>query len=288
MMIPMPDFLARIQLYRLTLYYLIVQLAAALAFCVFGILPYSAIDLVFSTLLILAVCWSVNWAFAKVFGATSSLVSVLITGLILALIITPFAPTQTRAVSFAAFAAAWAMACKYIFALHRKHIFNPAAFGVALAGLAVGPTVSWWIGGSLYFLPIALAGGLLILRKQRSLDLVLAFSASALVTIALSSGLKFAWDSVQSVVLHSMFCFFAFVMLTEPKTVPLGRPRRLIYAAIIGVLFAPETHLGSYYFAPEVALLAGNLFAILASPRRWMRRSVPLRRDIARPSLSVS
>ena len=77
-------------------------------------------------------------------------------------------------------------------------------------------------------------------------------------------------------------------MLTEPKTVPLGRPRRLIYAAIIGVLFAPETHLGSYYFTPEVALLAGNLFAILASPRRWMRRSVAVKRDVTAASFGVS
>ena len=69
-----------------------------------------------------------------------------------------------------------------------------------------------------------------------------------------------------------MFLFFAFVMLTEPRTTPLGRPRRIAYAALVGVLFAPEIHFGAFYFTPELALMAGNIFALLVSPRRWPRR----------------
>jgi len=79
------------------------------------------------------------------------------------------------------------------------------------------------------------------------------------------------------VALHSMFFFFAFVMLTEPRTAPQGQARRMIFAALTGVLFAPEVHWGTFYFTPELALLAGNLFTVLASPRRWAARRPALK-----------
>jgi Na+-transporting NADH:ubiquinone oxidoreductase subunit NqrB len=271
-------FLGRISVHRLTLYYLLVLLAAAAVFGLLGILPYSSVDLVLSTLLMLGVCWAVNRIFARAFGAASNPESVYITALILALIVTPVAPVDFAGIGFAVFASAWAMASKYIFAIGRRHVFNPAGFGVALAAIALGPSVSWWIGGNVFLLPIVLAGGVLILRKLRCFDLVLAFSGSALATVAVTSGFNNAWASVTQMLLHSMFFFFAFIMLTEPRTAPWGRERRLAYGAIVGFLFAPEIHLGSFYFTPEIALLIGNLFTVLASPGRWLRRPV-----VARP-----
>jgi glycine betaine catabolism B len=73
--------------------------------------------------------------------------------------------------------------------------------------------------------------------------------------------------------LHSMFLFFGFVMLTEPRTAPLGRTRRIATGVLVGVLFAPEVHLGTFYFTPELALLVGNVFTALSDPRRWTRRT---------------
>ena len=56
-------------------------------------------------------------------------------------------------------------------------------------------------------------------------------------------------------------------MLTEPLTAPTARWPRLAFAAIVGFLFAPNIHIGSFYFTPELALLAGNLFAYAVSPK---------------------
>jgi glycine betaine catabolism B len=39
----------------------------------------------------------------------------------------------------------------------------------------------------------------------------------------------------------------------------------------VGLLFSPFTHIGSYYFTPEVAILCGNLFTYLANKRRIRR-----------------
>jgi len=65
----------------------------------------------------------------------------------------------------------------------------------------------------------------------------------------------------------SPLLFFAFVMLTEPLTAPAQRWPRIAFAAVVGFLFAPNIHVGSLYFTPELALLAGNLFAYSVGPK---------------------
>jgi Na+-transporting NADH:ubiquinone oxidoreductase subunit NqrB len=268
----MMDFLGRITISRLTLYVLMALLAPASLLTDLHLLPYAPLDLVFSVALILAACWGVNAVFARVFAVRSNPESVLITALILVLVITPFGPTDRSAIGFALFASAWAMASKYMLPPGGRHFFNPAAFGMGLAALALDNSVSWWIGGSLYLLPVMLIGGALILRKMRCYDLVFSFAAAVLATVALTAGGDVG-TALTQVGLHSMFLFFAFVMLTEPRTAPLGRTRRIAFGTLVGVLFAPEVHVGTFYFTPELALLAGNAFAALSTPRRWTRRA---------------
>ncbi len=261
------DFLNRVTMYRLVLYYLLVLLIAAAVFGFFGLLPYSPVDLVFSTLLILMTCWIVNFAFAKGFGAIPNTESVYITGLILTLIINPVAPTNYAGFGFLIFAAAWAMASKYIFAIGNKHIFNPAAFGVVLGTFVLNQSATWWVAGNIPLLFFVLVGGLLIVRKIHRFDLVLSFSVVALLTVIFTSNGSSPLIAVMQTFIHSPFFFLAFVMLTEPLTMPPSRSLRILYGAIVGFFFAPNIHLGSFYFAPETALLVGNIFSYLASPK---------------------
>jgi Na+-transporting NADH:ubiquinone oxidoreductase subunit NqrB len=265
----MPGWLRRISVHRLMLYYLLVLFIAAEIFCALHILPYNTRDLAFSALVIAAACWAGNWIFARVWNARPSLDSVLITSLILILIITPFAPSALDDIAYAVFASVWAMAAKYLLGLNRRTIFNPAAFGVALAALALGSSVSWWIGGNLYILPLVILGGLLILAKMNVTEMLAAFAATSLLTVAIASPAADPLRSVSDIALHSMFFFFGFVMLTEPRTAPIGRINRIIYGALVGILFAPEFHLGSWYTTPEIALLSGNLFAAATF---WQKR----------------
>lgn len=259
-------FLNKITMYRLVLYYLIALLIIAAFFGFFGWLPINPANLAFSTLLILGVSWITNRAFAKSFGAAANVESVYISALILALIISPVAYTDSTGVGFLVFASAWAMASKFILAIHKKHLFNPAAFGVAFSAIVLNQGATWWVGGNLLMLPFVFFGGLLIMRKIHRFDLIWSFAAVALATIVLtSSGTSITTPIVQTF-LHSPFFFFAFVMLTEPLTMPPMRLRRLAYGAIVGFLFAPNIHLGSFSFTPELALLVGNLFAYFVSP----------------------
>lgn len=253
-------------MYRLVLYYLIALLALAAVFGLFGVIPINPANLAFSTLLILAVSYAANAAFAKSFRAPANVESVYITAFILALIISPVAYTDYAGVGFIVFAAAWAMASKFILAIHKKHIFNPAAFGVAFAALAINQGATWWAGGYLPLFPFMFIGGLLIARKIHRLDLVFSFLAVALLTIAVTATNGHIGTALSFTLLRSPLFFLAFVMLTEPLTMPPMRLGRLFYGAIVGFLFAPNIHLGTILFTPELALLVGNLFTYFISP----------------------
>ena len=269
------SFLNRITMYRLVLYYLLVLLGAAALFGFVGILPYNPATLVFSTLLIVGACWVTNIAFAKGFGAATNVESVYITALILALIITPVASTDYIGIGFLIFASVWAMSSKYILAIGKKHVFNPAAFGIALAALTINQSATWWVGGNLAMLPLVFLGGLLIVRKIHRFDLVWSFAAVALGATVLTSPSVGSLTPITQTLLHSPFFFLAFVMLTEPLTMPPNWWLRVIYGSIVGFLFAPNIHIGSFYLTPELALLAGNIFAYLVSPKgRFMLKLI--------------
>ncbi len=261
------DFLNRITMYRLVLYYLVVLLAAAFVFGFFGILPYDPTALAFSITLITGICWVANWIFARVFNAATNVESVYITALILALIITPVMSSDRVGVGFLVFVSVWAMASKYMLAYSKRHVFNPAAFAVVLSALVIGQPATWWVGGNVALLPFVLVGGILIVRKVQRFDLIGSFMAAALgATIATAASGNYAGLITQTF-LHSSFFFFAFVMITEPLTTPPSRMRRIFYGALIGLLFAPRVHVGSLYFTPELALLVGNVFSYLVSPK---------------------
>lgn len=263
------------------LYYLVALLAVAILFSFFGIIPYNSAYLVFSTLLILAVCSVANIAFAKGFGVTPNVESVYITGCILTLLIAPVAPFNYAGVGFLIFASFSAMASKYIFAIGKKHIFNPAAFGVALSALVLNQSPTWWISVSVPLLPFVLVGGLLVVRKIRRFDLVGAFSVAVLVTTILTTYGSTYVSSITETLFHFPFFFLALVMLTEPLTMPPNRTMRIVYGAIVGFLFVPNMHVGSFYFTPELALLIGNVFAYVMSPKGRFRLTLLEKKEIA-------
>jgi ferredoxin-NADP reductase/Na+-transporting NADH:ubiquinone oxidoreductase subunit NqrB len=260
--------LDRITMYRLVLYGLIFLLVGSLGLSQFGKLPFTPAALLFSTGMLLVYCWLANSLFAKIFRVTANVESVYITALILALIIQP--PNQgafLAALPFLIWASVWAMAAKFIVNIGGKHIFNPAAFAVAMTALTMNQSATWWIGGpSLFFLTIPLS--FLIIRKVRRFDMVLAFLGAALLTmVLLAVGHSSILNALRQTIYYTPLFFFAGVMLTEPLTQPQGRYGRIIYGLLIGWLFVPKTHIGSFYFTPELALLAGNLYAYFASPK---------------------
>ena len=145
---------------------------AGMVFGLVGWVPYSALDILVSTVFLVAVSLITNAIFAKIFGAAPASDSVYVTALILALIITPTDPFSQ--LPFLAWAAFLANASKYLLAWRRRHIFNPAALAVVITSLFLGQSASWWVG-CVPMLPLVLLGGVLVIRQIRRFDLVWAF-----------------------------------------------------------------------------------------------------------------
>jgi len=280
MLAPIDRFLNRITMYRLVLYFLIILLAIAAAFGAAGILPYSPIAIIFSSLFLVGICWIANGLFAKAFNAQPNAESAYITALILALIITPGMPNDLATLWFFIWAGVLAMASKYLFAAAKKHLFNPAAFAVVITALALNQYASWWIGGNLPMMAFVVAGGLLITRKIQRFDLAFAFFAAAAVSCIMLAPSFDPWGTLQKLVLHTPLFFFAFIMLTEPLTTPPTRSLRIAYGIVVGALYSPFMHIGSMYSTPELALLAGNLFSYAASPKRKYLLTLADKREV--------
>jgi len=254
-------------MYRLVLYYLLALLGGAFLLGMFRIIAIDPTALAFSAVLVTAACWVANLVFARVFGAVPNHESVYITAVILTLILDPTTATNLPGVGLLLFASVWAMASKFILAARRRHIFNPAAIGVALPGLLLAQPATWWISTVTPLLPVILIGGLLLIRKLRRFDLILAFAAANLLTTLFTSAPADTLMQLRLTILESPFLFFAFIMLTEPLTAPQHKAWRLVYAALVGVLASPNVQIAGYYFTPEVALLAGNLLTFAVSPQ---------------------
>ncbi len=277
------NFLNKITMYKLVLYYLtgLVIVAAVLGF--FGLVSYGPLAMLASATAITLACLLVNYIFSYVFEAPTNVESAYISALILTLIIAPpLSIFDTRYALLAGWAVIWAMASKYIIAVRKKHIFNPVAIAVVLTALVINHSANWWVGTTA-LMPFVVIGGILMVRKLRRADLVLSFLVAAFASIELASFFKGSnlLVSAQRVLLTSPLFFFAFVMLTEPLTTPPTRTKRIMYGLLIGAIFAPALHIWSLYSTPELALVVGNIFSYLISPKEKLMLRLTAREKIA-------
>lgn len=264
------SFLNGITMYRLVLYYLAGLLLIACVFGFLGILPYGPLRILSTVFILLAVCWITNYVFAKIYEVPANIESVYITALILALIITPIQTLiNIPYLLFTFWAGILAMASKYILAINKKHIFNPAAIAVVLTAIFLGQAASWWVGTAA-MLPFVLIGGALIVKKISRFDLVFGFLTMAVASVAIGSLISGApvFTALSQTLLYSPLFFFAFVMLTEPLTTPPTKNLQLAYGGLVGFLFNPSLSFMGVYSTPELALVLGNIFSYVVSPKR--------------------
>ncbi len=274
-------FLNRITMYRLMLYYLLVLYGLSLVFAAGGLLPYSLPRLALSGAVIAAASWTCNFILAKAFRVPANSESVWITALILILIIAPPPPGNISGFQLVVGAPAFAMASKFLLAFRKKHIFNPAAFGVALSSLVFGRSAAWWAGLDPHILIFTLIGGLLIARKLKRADLVLSFFLFAYFSTVFLSFPQSPFAVFQKLLLYTPAIFFAFVMLTEPSTAPPDRNSRILYGSFAGVLFFPQIPFLGAYSSPEFVLLIGNLLSWAMSPKERYAMFLAGKRRIA-------
>ena len=181
----------------------------------------------------------------------------LLTGLLIAMVLSPHEPWRIAAIT-----AAVGVASKYVIRGRSANVFNPAAFALVATFYVFDTGQSWW--GALPELPmpgiVALfATGLYITTRVNKLPAVLAFLGVYYVLITISA---FVGDPARVAELYRepdlhAALFFAFFMVTDPPTSPPKPRDQITFGVITAVVsYAVFELIGAVYF-----LLAGLLVA---------------------------
>jgi ferredoxin-NADP reductase/Na+-translocating ferredoxin:NAD+ oxidoreductase RnfD subunit len=260
------------QLNKLTMYKVVVyslQLYVILAFIltVTGQIGVSARGIVVSYVVLMVGCFLTNFGLSKALKVSVNSESGVITALILVLILPP--PTTVGLTARILLTGILAIASKFFLKWRGVNLFNPAAIGALIVSVAHILPATWWVGNPAMAIPVIIFG-LLILRKIRRFSLFVAFViAATLTTLYVSIGLG---DQSLSSTLHDTFLsgpllFLGTIMLTEPSTLPVTRYYQVLYGALVGVVFSASIGIGRISSTPQVALIVGNIFTILAVQR---------------------
>ncbi len=185
--------------------------------------------------------------------------SAAITGIIIGSIAPIDAPLR---VIFAASIAA--IASKYIIEFRGRHIFNPATLGLvaALSFFRLGDV--WWAasGFNVIGLPLTI---LLILPNLKAgklrTSIPFLFAISALYIMGGFASSPSTGAAILAFIAGLPF-YFAFIMLSEPKTSPYAAKEQVIFGVAVAILvFALESSHAKFPYL--LGLLIGNLgFAV--------------------------
>jgi ferredoxin-NADP reductase len=189
--------------------------------------------------------------------------SSVITGLLIASIV----PPTLEPVDIIGAAAAGMLAglSKFLIAPGGRHILNPAATGITIAGF-FGLTVGFWWVANPPLTPLILFGGLLVAYRAGVLAPVSVFLSvgfGALVARLLLSGEPLGLTLWNMVTAYPLL-FLGLFMLSEPLTMPIRRVHQFVVAGLVGLGVALPFSIpfgGGFtlYSSPELVLVAGNL-----------------------------
>lgn len=146
-----------------------------------------------------------------------------------------------------------AICSKYLIRINKKHLFNPAAFGIFLASILFGASLQW---KGTYLWHILLPFGLYFVYKINKLEVIIGYGLTAV-------GLFGIQAILQKVSLFNIFgylsYFYIFIMLIEPKTTPIRPLGKLIFGIGAAILIFILTEMGVKFDAELCALLVFNL-----------------------------
>lgn len=191
--------------------------------------------------------------------------SSLVSGLLIGLIIDPKQPIWV----FALAAILASLSKQFIGAGNRRHIFNPAAFGIMAVSIFFQVPVSWWAvaWGNL---PLIILIPLMarILWRLKRLTLPATFLIIYYLYLLTLMSPKVALNTL----IDGSFLLFALIMLPEPITSPIvGKFKYFfgILVAILAILISKFLQIGEVFLP---ALLMGNFISFMVN--RFQRLSI--------------
>ncbi len=154
-------------------------------------------------------------------------------------------------------AGALAILSKYLIVFKKKHIFNPAAFGIFLTLILFGASTQW---KGTYAWYILLPAGVYFAQKLGKLRIVISYFFVALVLFATGA---IAQRVPLGHILGYLSYFYIFVMIIEPKTSPVKPRGQIIFGAGIAILIFLLTEFGAKFDVELFSLLILNMAVLL-------------------------
>lgn len=197
-----------------------------------------------------------------------------LTGLIVAMILTPQEPWYVAAATSAV-----AIASKYAARTRSANIFNPAALALVATFYVFNTGQSWW--GALpnttpLALVVLLATGAFIVDRVNKVPLVLVFLFTYFGLFTLTSFLSNPGgvaELFRAPDLHAVL-FFAFFILTDPPTSPVRYPDQIVCAVLVALAsYATFEWVGAAYYL-LAGVLVGNIWEAWHRSQ-FLRRRVP-------------
>lgn len=190
--------------------------------------------------------------------------------------------------------AAFSLMTKFVVRRNGSHVFNPSNLGLVIAFIVLGssrvePLDFWWspISNPAMVLAYAviLVGGSLVTRRLGLMTTVVSFWTVLMLGTAVNAAsgqcftARWAFAPVcgsnlwLTIVTSPEILIFTYFMITDPRTVPLGRVGRIVFGALVGVvcvmLMAPQ----QTEFGAKVGLLAG--LTVMTAVRPLLERFLP-------------
>ena len=154
-------------------------------------------------------------------------------------------------------ACALAILSKYLIVFKKKHIFNPAAFGIFLTLILFGAATQW---KGTYAWYILLPCGVYFAQKTGKLRIVIGYFLASLVLFGTQA-------IVQRIPLGHILgywsYFYIFVMIIEPKTSPAKPRGKIIFGLGIAILIFILTESGVKFDVELFSLLILNMAVLL-------------------------
>jgi Na+-translocating ferredoxin:NAD+ oxidoreductase RnfD subunit len=154
-------------------------------------------------------------------------------------------------------AGALAILSKYLIVFKKKHILNPAAFGIFLTLILFGASTQW---KGTYAWYILLPVGVYFAQKLGKLRIIISYFLVSFVLFGIQA---IAQRIPLGHILGYLSYFYIFVMIIEPKTSPAKPRGQIIFGSGIAVLIFLLTAAGVSFDVELFSLLVLNLGTVL-------------------------
>ena len=227
----------------------------------FGVVPHDPTAMAFTGVLIFVVCWVTNWLFACVYGVPANNESVYITALILMLIMDPVT-AETAAHRCGGLRLGLGDGLEIHLRRRSQAHLQPRRLRRRRLGAASQPA-RHLVGrrqpgdAAVRARGRPAAGAQAAPLRSRGVFLVAALATMLVPADPANYGMVAVADVplVAALVLRLRHADRTADRADDAHWL------RLVFAALVGFLCAPDIHVGSFYLTPELAILVGNLFA---------------------------